>query len=168
MQQGEPLGPSTLLKKLHGDYIDKDELHRRLAAPKKCAMCGQKLSAMFFTPEQWFGHAKDRRVCIACTKDGAPCVNSDCSVRIKGEEAWNRKAVAKRFCAACCRKMKGGITHAHSATRCSQRKVTSAHIARCPCARSATWRKANSSATAVGNHGHLGTPSRGTPTMPAV
>ena len=65
---------------------------------------------MFFTPEQWFGHAKDRRVCIACTKDGAPCMNSDCSVRIKGEEAWNRKAVAKRFCAACCRTMKGKHT----------------------------------------------------------
>ena len=35
MQQGDPLGPITLLKHLRGEYIDKDELHRTLAPPKK-------------------------------------------------------------------------------------------------------------------------------------
>ena len=137
MQQGEPLGHSTLLKKLRGDYIDKDGLHRRLSQPKKCAICDEKLAAMFFEPEQWFGHTKDRRVCIVCTKDGAPCKNPDCNVRIKGEDAWNKKAVAKRLCADCCRTM-GGNIHAHFAATYSHRKVTYVPIASCLCARSAT------------------------------
>ena len=110
MQQGDPLGPSTLLKKLRGDYIDKDELHHKLSPPKKCSICNEMLSAMFFLPEQWFGHAKAKRVCIVCTRDGAPCMSSHCDVRIKGEEAWDRKALAKRFCVDCCRARRGKHT----------------------------------------------------------
>ena len=97
MQQGDPLGPSTLLKHLRGEYIDKDELHRKLTPPKKCSVCDERLSAMFFMPEQWFGHAKERRVCIVCARDGAPCMGADCNVRIKGEEAWDTKTVSMRF-----------------------------------------------------------------------
>ena len=70
LQRGNPLGPSTLLKKLRGENIDWVVVRDKLTPPKKCSSCLQRLSFIWFSDDQWQGGARDYRECLTCQQEG--------------------------------------------------------------------------------------------------